>query len=1198
MTAQKECFVETAEGPNRPQAQVIAVDKDKCANCHACISACPVKFCNDGSGDYVQVDSETCIGCGNCLKACLHQARYYVDDCTAFLADLGQGVPMVAVLAPSAAASFPETYPNLIGWLKRQGVRAVFDVSFGAELAAQSLVELVQARPAQPVIASPCPAIVTYIQTYHPELLAYLAPIDSPMVHTMKMIRTCYPQYADCRIVAISPCAAKKREFVETGYGDYGVVFQSLARHFRDHGIELSREPVGAFENPPAERAVAFSTPGGLLRTVQRWVPELAEQTRRIEGSPVVYEYLECLPQVLAHGHAPLLVDCLSCAFGCNAGPGALTAGLSADEIEHWIEVRCRAAKAQYATSATPDQAGAAERISAVLSTYQRSDLYARHYADLQHRNRIRVPDERSQWAIFSQMHKYSEADLYNCTACGYHSCAGMATAIYNGKNKPENCHFYLAKEREIAHRELIEREKRFRNILTTCIEGFVAVDNDFVIVEVNPALCRMLGMGPDRIIGRSLRDLTDDVGKQEIDLQVALRKAGNSSVYEIRLLRSGGKAIDCIFSASPIRDSTSRRVGSFAMVTDITARKRAEAELRTAHDELEQRVQERTAELARTNQDLQVEIFERERAEAARRLNETRLEAMLRLYSMKAQSIHEISDFALEQAVVITDSQIGYLAFLSEDESILTMYSWSESAMAQCAIVDRPVEYAVHTTGLWGEAVRQRKPIITNDYSAPHPAKRGLPPGHVPMRRHMNVPVFDGDKMVLVAGVGNKATDYDETDVRQLTLLMQGMWDLIRRKRSQEALQAAKEAAEAATRAKSDFLANMSHEIRTPMTAILGFADILLELPDAADAAPVRTEAATTIKSNGEHLLEIVNGILDVSKIEAGKMTVELLPCAPCRILAEVASSMRVRATDKGLALELEYCGQIPATIRTDSTRLRQILVNMLANAIKFTDAGSVRLITTLVDDGREPRLQFDFVDTGIGMDAAQSAALFEPFTQADTSTTRKYGGTGLGLTISKRLAGMLGGDVTLLATQPGAGSHFRVTIATGPLQGVPLIDNPLAETVLTPAAVFAHEGAALSLEHCRVLLAEDGLDNQRLISHLLTRVGACVTTSENGRLAIERALAALRTGQPFDVILMDMQMPVLDGYTTTRQLRAAGYSGPIIALTAHAMASDRARCLNAGCNEYVTKPINRLELLQKIHDLLPAELVQAEPP
>jgi len=297
----------------------------------------------------------------------------------------------------------------------------------------------------------------------------------------------------------------------------------------------------------------------------------------------------------------------------------------------------------------------------------------------------------------------------------------------------------------------------------------------------------------------------------------------------------------------------------------------------------------------------------------------------------------------------------------------------------------------------------------------------------------------------------------------------------------------------------------------------------------------------------------------------------------------------VRVRTNAKGLQLKIEYAGPVPATVYTDPTRLRQILINLLGNAIKFTEAGEVRLVTQFVSDGREGTMQFDIVDAGIGMTEAQIARLFQPFTQADTSTTRKFGGTGLGLAISKRLAGLLGGDVHVVETRPGAGTRMRVTVATGPLDGIEMIADPLVATTIVrdgPCSPVSDDHPLL--QSCRILVAEDGPDNQRLIAHVLRKVGAESTIVENGKLAVDAALAARDAGEPFDAILMDMQMPVLDGYEAARLLRQSGYTGPIIALTAHAMASDRERCIHAGCTDYATKPIDRDRLIEVIQDQL----------
>jgi signal transduction histidine kinase/CheY-like chemotaxis protein len=392
-----------------------------------------------------------------------------------------------------------------------------------------------------------------------------------------------------------------------------------------------------------------------------------------------------------------------------------------------------------------------------------------------------------------------------------------------------------------------------------------------------------------------------------------------------------------------------------------------------------------------------------------------------------------------------------------------------------------------------------------------------------------------------------------------------------------------AKDTAEAANRAKSEFLANMSHEIRTPMTAILGFADILLENSASEEAF----KAARIIKSNGQHLLDIINIILDLSRIEAGKHDVEISPCSPRRIATDVVSSMKVRADAKGLQLTLEFQGQIPKMIKTDSIHLRQILLNLIGNAIKFTELGSVQLVMRLDQHpNEEPKLRFDVTDTGIGIQKELQQVLFQPFSQVDSSVRRLFGGTGLGLAISKHLAGILGGDIAVTSTL-GKGSTFSLTIATGTLDDVELDNHSVATAEPVLAPTDHHR-----ILNCSILLAEDGIDNRRLISHILHKAGAEVTLSVNGRLAFDLALKASKDAVPFDIILMDMQMPVMDGYEATKQLRENGWEKPIIALTAHAMKDDRQKCLDAGCNDYLTKPIDRNKLLEMV-----AKYVNEEP-
>jgi len=423
----------------------------------------------------------------------------------------------------------------------------------------------------------------------------------------------------------------------------------------------------------------------------------------------------------------------------------------------------------------------------------------------------------------------------------------------------------------------------------------------------------------------------------------------------------------------------------------------------------------------------------------------------------------------------------------------------------------------------------------------------------------------------------------------RLATIAIERAEDAQRLRQSMEDLTRAREEAEAASRAKSEFLANMSHEIRTPMNAILGFAQVVAEDGDLGVAPQRRLDAVATIRRNGEHLLAVVNDILDLSKIEAGKMTADMQPTSPIQIVDDVAMLLKDRARGKGITIGVDVEGLIPRSFSCDPLRLRQILVNLIGNAVKFTEVGQVSIrLCYDASDAAKPVIKFAIRDTGIGMTEAQATRLFESFHQADTSVTRRFGGTGLGLRISKRLAQILGGDIDV-ASEYGIGSLFTLILPAGNIAPADLVGADTARAA-APADRKEQEVPSGSLAGVRVLLAEDGPDNRRLLTHHLIKAGAIVIAAVNGLEALAAMCAnaspdaPLLDTPPVDMILMDMQMPEMDGYTATAILRSRGCTLPIVAITAHSMQGDRERCVAAGCSDYVTKPIDRLTLLDLV--------------
>jgi PAS domain S-box-containing protein len=395
---------------------------------------------------------------------------------------------------------------------------------------------------------------------------------------------------------------------------------------------------------------------------------------------------------------------------------------------------------------------------------------------------------------------------------------------------------------------------------------------------------------------------------------------------------------------------------------------------------------------------------------------------------------------------------------------------------------------------------------------------------------------------------------------------------DIHDRKLAEMKIVEAERLAVSANIAKTSFLANMSHEIRTPMNAILGFSELMLA-PDQSEDE--RKHCISTIHRSGQQLISIIDDILDISKVEAGHLEIEIIDVNLPTLLRDLCALMHVQSSSKNLDLQFNLVSDIPEFIKSDPTRIRQILVNVIGNAIKFTKRGSVVLEVGWNQVSK--KLLFKVKDTGIGIDPEHEKKLFHPFIQVDNSTTRKFGGTGLGLFLSRKLSQALGGNIILETSKLGQGTTFSIEVKVEPVLNTKYVSE-IFENKSEPAKP-SHETFEGVLNGLKVLLVEDSKDNQDIISFFLTKAGATVELADNGIEGVEKTLKG-----NYNVVLMDIQMPKMDGYQATIKLRQEGYKGPIIALTAHALKEERERCLEAGYSEHMTKPINRKLLIERV--------------
>ncbi len=1196
---------------------VIGVDKDKCVNCHACISACPVKYCNDGSGDYVKVNSNMCIGCGNCLSHCTHGARYFIDDFDAFREGLANNEKIVAIVAPSAAANFPGQYLNLNGWLKSIGIEAVFDVSFGAELAVKSCLEHLDKKNPRAMISQACPAVVAYIELYRPELTQYLIPFDSPMVHTMKMIKRFYPLYRNHKIAAISPCMAKKREFIEAGLGDYNISYAAIDRFLQDNSMSLGNFPKVNFDNPPAERAVLFSTPGGFLQTAERRLPGIRFKTRKIEGVPLVYEYLKNLSDVIDADKNPLLIDCLNCELGCNGGTLTLVKKeANLDEIEYWINQRAQEMREFYSGNDHNDGPVSSKSIEETIGQYWEDTMYSRTYRNLSENANLRYPNKDELTGIYRLMHKYTVGDVYNCTACGYNSCEHMAIAIFNRLNRPENCHFYLAKETELSHQHVYETAKRLGTIFDVSSEGLVQIDRDGTIVVSNPAMNKLLLS--ENLMGSSIFDYLNADSVGIFRQQSSLYTKNTKSTYELDFVRPDGTTLSCLVSAAAISNEDQNLLGEFAIVSDITERKRLEA-LRARQVKLSEALDlahvvywdfdpiagtyifndpfyafygtsaEQEGGYRMTSQeyaerfihpDDRLRYFQFANQNTGNRNPELIASIEHRIIRRDGEERHILSRSRIVRDdsghIVrrhganqdVTERKQAEEALLQSEQRYRTVFDNSGTSMIiideNTVIVLCNAEW-VKLSGYSREETEGKKSwtefIHEEDVEAmrKYHAERRVDPTDVPRQyefrfvdRHGNTHHMFNTVAMIPGSKLSVAAQLDITDLKRAEKEQAELQSRLLQSQKMEAI--------------GTLAGGIAHDFNNILTALIGYASLIAMEMDTSNPLFPHVEQVLTAS---EKAADLTRSLLAFGR----QQPVALAPISMNDTI-EAAEKLLRRLLTEDIDFNISLT-EDDTIVMADKSQMDQILFNLVTNARDAMPKGgtlTIKASTVIMDNqfveihgfGKVGKyVEISISDTGIGMDEATQQKIFDPF-----FTSKEVGkGTGLGLATVYGIAKQHNGHVTV-ESELNLGTTFHIYI--------PAIDMRVEET----------EDAIIPIEKGKetILVAEDNEAVRHFMRETFRRHGYAVIEAVDGEDAVEKFIQ----NSNIDLVVLDSVMPKKNGRQAYEEIRrtdphikalfTSGYTRDIV--------------LDKGIEEkeldFLSKPLSPHKLLQKVREVL----------